>query len=75
MPQTPQGYGSSSGSGSGFTSGLTAGNTPNWSNQQLSLANQTYTNLSNYVRQSNIGSKNLSGMGFSAIGRPQIAGQ
>jgi hypothetical protein len=44
-------------------------------NQQLDLRNRTYQNLSNYVRAGNVGSRNLSGMGSSALGRPLIAGQ
>jgi hypothetical protein len=44
-------------------------------NQQLDLRNRTYQNLSNYVRAGNVGSRNLSGMGSSALGRPIIAGQ
>ena len=67
-PSAPSGYASTS-------VGINAGNAGSMTNQQLSLANQTYGNLQNYIRDSNVGNRNLSGMGWSGIGKPAIAGQ
>jgi len=72
MPTTAQGMGAPQ---MATTYAATSSTPTSMTNQQLQLRNQTYANLQRYVTAGNTGSRNLGGMGFAALGRPQIAGQ